>query len=172
VPGIQFVQARAEALPLPDSCVDLVTVAQAWHWFDGPAVEKEFMRVLRPGGAVVIWGYGLTRIRPDIDACVRHYHDHVLGPYWAPARDTLLAGYPNFPSFLREAPAPQFGLSCTWSREQFLNYLDSWSAGTAYRADNGRSPLPAIASKLASLWPSEQLLTVRWPLTVKVARCD
>ena len=46
----------AEAVPLPDASADAVTVAQAFHWFDGPAALAEIHRVLRPGGALaLVW---------------------------------------------------------------------------------------------------------------------
>ncbi len=48
------VDGRAEATTLPDACVDLVTAGQAAHWFDGPAAHREFARILRPGGYVVL----------------------------------------------------------------------------------------------------------------------
>jgi ubiquinone/menaquinone biosynthesis C-methylase UbiE len=50
------VAATAEATTLPDVGVDLVTAAQAYHWFDPPTARAEFARILRPGAWVaVIW---------------------------------------------------------------------------------------------------------------------
>jgi SAM-dependent methyltransferase len=55
-PGFVSVRARAEETTLPDACVDLVTVAQALHWFEPDATRREFARILRPGGQVaVVW---------------------------------------------------------------------------------------------------------------------
>lgn len=47
---------RAEDLPLPDGSVDFIVAGQAFHWFEPVAARAEMMRVLRPGGQVVlIW---------------------------------------------------------------------------------------------------------------------
>jgi len=52
----EALDGTAEAIPLPDESVDLVTVAQAFHWFDGHAALVEIHRVLRPRGRLaVIW---------------------------------------------------------------------------------------------------------------------
>lgn len=55
-PGFVSVDGRAEATGLPDASVDLVTAAQAFHWFDVAGSRAEFLRILRPRGAVaLVW---------------------------------------------------------------------------------------------------------------------
>ena len=56
VPTADARLGTAESIPLPDASVDLVTVAQAWHWVDPDTAVPEVARVLRPGGALaLIW---------------------------------------------------------------------------------------------------------------------
>jgi len=52
LPDVELLAGAAEAIPLPDASVDVVTVAQAFHWFDYPAALAEIARVLRPGGGL------------------------------------------------------------------------------------------------------------------------
>jgi SAM-dependent methyltransferase len=52
VPDATALLGPAEDIPLPDSSMDVVTVGQAFHWFDQPAALAEMRRVLRPGGIV------------------------------------------------------------------------------------------------------------------------
>ncbi len=55
-PGFESVDGSAEATTLPDASVDIVTAAQAFHWFAGAATREEWLRVLRPGGFVaLVW---------------------------------------------------------------------------------------------------------------------
>jgi SAM-dependent methyltransferase len=56
LPGVEVLDGTAEDLPLPDTSVDAVTVAQAFHWFDARVALAEMARVLRPGGHLfLIW---------------------------------------------------------------------------------------------------------------------
>ncbi|MCI3948078.1 MAG: methyltransferase protein [Acidimicrobiales bacterium] len=56
VPGVEVLDAPAEAVPLPDGSVDAVTAAQAFHWFDRPTALAECARLLRPGGGLgMVW---------------------------------------------------------------------------------------------------------------------
>src|SRR5262249_3999657 len=48
------IAAPAEATTLPVGSCDYVVAAQAFHWFDAPRCRKEFVRILRPAGWVVL----------------------------------------------------------------------------------------------------------------------
>jgi SAM-dependent methyltransferase len=61
-PTVHAVEGTAEAIPAEDASLDVVTVAQAFHWFDAPAALAEIARVLRPGGAS---GLGLAFYERD-----------------------------------------------------------------------------------------------------------
>jgi SAM-dependent methyltransferase len=62
------VDGRAEATTLDDKSVDFVTAGQAFHWFDPPHARREFMRVLRDGGWVVlVWNARRTAGTPLLE---------------------------------------------------------------------------------------------------------
>jgi SAM-dependent methyltransferase len=54
-PQVPALDGTAEAIPLGDATVDAVTVAQAFHWFDGDAALPEIARVLRPDGLLALF---------------------------------------------------------------------------------------------------------------------
>jgi SAM-dependent methyltransferase len=55
-PGVEVVDGRAEAIPLPDGLLDAAVAGQAYHWFDGDSAHSELARVIRPGGIfTAVW---------------------------------------------------------------------------------------------------------------------
>jgi len=69
------VAGSAEATTLPDHSVDFVTAAQAAHWFDRELARREFVRVLKPGGwLVLLW----NERRKDSTAFLRDYEQLLL----------------------------------------------------------------------------------------------
>ena len=64
-PQLSSVAGTAEATTLADHSVDLVTAAQAAHWFDRENARREFARILKPGGwCVLIWNERRTDSTP------------------------------------------------------------------------------------------------------------
>jgi ubiquinone/menaquinone biosynthesis C-methylase UbiE len=54
LPQVRALAGGAEQIPVPDQSIDVVTVAQAWHWFRQPEAALEVARVLRPGGLLAV----------------------------------------------------------------------------------------------------------------------
>jgi SAM-dependent methyltransferase len=64
-PRFTSIDGTAEATTLPDASVDFVTAAQAAHWFDRERSRREFVRILKPGGwLVLLWNERLTDTTP------------------------------------------------------------------------------------------------------------
>ena len=72
---LQSIDATAEATTLETESVDFITAAQAFHWFDRDKAKREFARILKPGGWVVlIW----NERRLDSTAFLRAYEELLL----------------------------------------------------------------------------------------------
>ena len=74
-PNFTSVAGSAEATTLPDHCVDFVTAAQAAHWFKRSSARQEFLRILKPGGwLVLLW----NERRTDSTPFLRDYEQLLL----------------------------------------------------------------------------------------------
>lgn len=73
----QAVDGTAEATGLPDASVDLVTAAQAFHWFDTDKVRAEFRRIVSPRGLVaVFWNTRRLVGTPFLEGYERLLHEY------------------------------------------------------------------------------------------------
>jgi SAM-dependent methyltransferase len=66
VQGVHYLAERGEASAIAGGRVDLVTVAQAYHWLDHRAFHVEVDRVIAPGGALAVWCYGKHDPVPEL----------------------------------------------------------------------------------------------------------
>ena len=169
----RYVGALAEAAPLADGSVDLVTVSQALHWFDFERFFSEARRVLVPAGLVAAWSYDLLRVDAAVDALVDHVYTEVVGPYWLPERRHVVSGYATIPFPFEPLTPPPFRMSARWSRDRLVGYVATWSATGRYRKARGEDPVPAFERRLEDVWPRrEEVREVTWNLTVLAGRAD
>lgn len=170
---VEYRVAEATASGIPAASVDLITVAQALHWFDTPAFYAEVRRVAKPGAICAAWGYGLMRVAPAIDAVLDRFYRNVVGPYWPPERAHLDAGYRTLAFPFAEFAAPSFAMEATWPLAGLLGYLATWSAAKRYAKAVGADPIECIAADLAHAWgPAATPQAITWPLYLRVGRCD
>lgn len=176
-PNIDYRVEPAERCSLADTSADLVTVAQALHWFDLPRFHAEVRRVLKPRGVFAAWAYAGCRVDAAVDAVVRRLYVDLTGPYWQPERAHVENGYRDLVmpfhgsgSFDGSA-APSFDMRMRWSAAQFLAYLRSWSGTQGYIKAHGVDPVALVEPELLEAWgdpvtPRE----VRWDFHLRCGR--
>jgi len=134
LPEVAILDGTAEQIPLEDASADVVTVAQAFHWFDAPVALDEVARVLRPGGILVLlwnerdestpWVAEMSRLIawhertvsryqhvswPDVVAASRRYSALEERVVWwdQPMTCDLLAERVRSISYIAAMPTPQ-----------------------------------------------------------------
>lgn len=166
--GIKYSVAAAEDSTLTTASVDLITVAQALHWFDLPGFTVEVDRTLKKEGILSVWSYNLLTIRPDIDEQINHLYGTVLYDYW-PAERTLVEGeYKHIDFPFTELKVPIFQMTLDWTLVQLVAYLSTWPAVNAYILEKESDPVEIIYTELLKLWGSpETRRHIQWPLSIR-----
>jgi SAM-dependent methyltransferase len=170
--NIRLVVAASETVPVAEGVFDLVTVAQALHWFVGEAFYAEVRRVVRPGGVFAAWTYGMPHIVTDrIEKVVHGFINGLLWPYWPPEVRMVLDGYASIELPFEELKTPPFEMRLEWTLERFLGFVRTWSAVGRLLETTGVDPVHRLAEELEGLWGSEEdLLPVSYRLDLRVGR--
>ena len=169
-PKVEFRTALAEQSGLPDESVSLITVAQALHWFDFDRFYAEARRVLKPGGVLAVWAYGVNEVEGSaINELVQDFYSNIVGPYWPPERKLVEEGYRTIPFPFTEVTAPPFSMETQWTLEQLLGYFSTWSATDRFIKANGRNPIEPLSESLARAWGDPTVARlIGWPLSLRV----
>lgn len=171
--NIDYRVEAAETCTLADASADLVTVAQALHWFEHARFYAEVKRVLKPGGVIAAWCYADCAVTPAVDALKNRLYVDLTGPYWPPERQHIEAGYRTLPFPFARIAAPAFAMRVDWTLAQFLAYLRSWSATQRYLKANGVDPVALVEADLAQAWGDPRIArNVCWDFHVLCGRVD
>jgi SAM-dependent methyltransferase len=168
--NIEYRVATAEQSGLPDHSVQIVTVAQALHWFNFDRFYAKVNRVLAPGGKIAVWAYGINTVEGDaVDAMVQDYYTNIVGPYWPPERKFIEEGYRTIPFPFVEITPPAFQMQADWDLDSLTGYFSTWSATNRYIKANGHNPLEKLSTDLKTVWGNPALpRRVVWPLAVRI----
>ncbi|XP_024985247.1 putative methyltransferase DDB_G0268948 [Cynara cardunculus var. scolymus] len=141
-----------------ENSVDLVTVAQALHWFHLPRLYSVVNRVLRkPNGVFAVWGYNGLTVTPEIDAAFKRFHDTTI-PYWKENVKHLFADYRTlaFPfqdiGLGSEGRPLKLAIPKQRSFEEILGLFRSWTAVVTAK-ERGVDLLPeSVIEQLENVW--------------------
>jgi len=169
--NVTYRLASAEHSGLDDASIDLVTAAQAVHWFDQPRFWSEARRVLKPRGVMAIWTYGTLEISPQIDAIVQRFYRDIVGPFWPPERRQVETRYLGLAFPFQEFPAPSFVIEQEMTLDDVAGYVRTWSATMAFMKQHHQDPVDGLVTELTRAWgAAHQVRMARWPVAMRVGR--
>ena len=172
-PRIDYRVAPADASGLSNGSCDLVTVAQALHWFCSEGFYAEVRRVLKPGGLFAAWTYTLLRGEPELDAIVQDFYVNTVGAYWPPERRWVDLGYRDMPFAFDDIVTPAVEIRLDWTLADLLAYLRTWSATQRCIRETGSDPCTAVGERLRDIWPEpEARKTIIWPIALRCGRME
>jgi SAM-dependent methyltransferase len=142
----------AEKTSFADDYFDIVTVAQALHWFNLDQFWSEVTRVLRSGGIFAAWGYDWFSISPEIDDVIKESILDVIAPYWSPRVHLVWDGYRDVGFPFEPISVPPIPMKVLWNLPELLKYILTWSATKQCVQQQGTEFLEILDKRLINVW--------------------
>jgi SAM-dependent methyltransferase len=162
-----FYSIASEQSSFADHSTDLITVAQAAHWFDMELFSQEVKRVLKPNGKIAVWGYGLLTMNTEIDRVINHFYKIVIGEFWDKERRHIDEHYANLYFPFKEIQSPPFTISVLWSIDEFEGYITTWSAVQNYISVHGENPVDKLIEAITPHWKDKKQI-VTFPVFLRL----
>jgi SAM-dependent methyltransferase len=170
-PRVRYKAVPAESSGLDDKSVDLISVAQALHWFDRDRFFSEVRRVARPGALAAIYGYSWFYLTPTIDELTNRWLLQPVESFWSPNNRLLWDGYRTIAFPFEEVTSPCLAIHLTWTLDQLFEYYLTWSAPRRKIAAEGNSFVDEARRAFEAAWGEPtQARHVVMPLAVRLGR--
>ena len=157
--NINYSLQRAESTSFPDQNFDLIITAQAIHWFSFESFYAEVKRCLKPQGLLAVLGYGLFSSNPETNRLIAHFYNDIIGPFWDEERKYLEEDYRTIPFPFQELETPEFNQVYTWTIDQLLGYLRTWSAVKHFENQKNEDPVAIIEEELTNAFGKKNQVT-------------
>jgi SAM-dependent methyltransferase len=150
--GFTSIAGTAEATTLPDHIVDIVTAAQAAHWFDREKARREFIRILKPGGwLVLLW----NERRTDSTPFLREY-ERLLLTYGTDYREVR---HERTTAEIADFFSPSPFRSSTLEMRQEVDYpgLEGRLLSSSYTPTSDHADYDAMLQELRRIFDAHQI---------------
>ena len=168
--NITYHIAPAEVLGEQDNSIDLITVAQAAHWFQLDRFYDEVRRFARPDALIALISYGVLSFGNDtLDETFMKFYKDDIGPFWPPERVMVDTGYKTIHFPFDEIDAPKIEIILNWDFDAFLGYISTWSATRRARDAGHVNLLQSFAENMQSAWGDRSTqYGISWPVNIRM----
>ena len=166
--NINYSVQTAEKVDFPDNSFDLITVAQAIHWFNFDKFYTEVKRTLKNDGIFVVLGYSLFRSNPETNKIMDNFYYNIIGPYWDEERKYLDDGYKSIPFPFQEIETSEVFFKEEWQLERLIGYLKTWSAVKHFIDKNGYDPVDELYDDLKESFGDKNI--IEFPILFRMGR--
>jgi SAM-dependent methyltransferase len=170
-PKVRYRVVPAESSEIADKSMDLVSVAEALHWFELDRFFSEVHRVARPGALLAVYGYSWFYITPKIDALTNRWLLQPIQSYWPPNNRLLWDGYRTIVFPFDDVASPCLAIHLTWTLDQLFECYLTWSGPRRMIAASGDGFVEEAKRAFAAAWGDpKQARHVVMPLAVRLGR--
>lgn len=170
--NVSYQVQSAEKTTFADQSFDLITVAQAIHWFDFDAFYREVKRTLKKDGVFAVIGYGTPVFKEEaLQLALSHLYELRLKEYWDAERKYIDEEYKTIPFPFEIISDQHFSMQYTWSKAQILGYLNTWSAIKHFHQKNsGQSASDPLDVITACLEQYDDEIVIEFPIFLKMGK--
>ena len=154
--NINYQCIPAEKTAFPDNTFDLVTVAQAIHWFDFDKFYAEVNRTAKVGAIIAIWGYGTLQVEGQVGELINCFYHNKIHSYWDEERKHIEDSYESIPFPFPEKENHTFSIELRWTLAELEGYLNTWSAVQYYITKNNNNPVTRLMANISKAWDTEE----------------
>jgi len=168
--NIEYSIQSAEQTNFPDNKFDLITIAQAIHWFNFDVFYAEVKRTAKDNAVICAIGYGKLTISKQIDVLIDDFYKNTIGTYWDKERRYIDERYQTIPFPFEEIESPNFHIQVKWNLEHLIGYLNTWSAVKHYIKQHQHNPVVEFKMQIEQHWGESEILNVTFPLFCRIGR--
>ncbi len=169
--GVTYHREPAEKIGLAEESVDLITAAQAAHWFDLDAFYSEAQRVARPRAILALLSYGVPELAGRAGKRFKRYYWDEVYKFWPPERRHVEEGYSGMDFPFEELPVPKLAIERDWNLIELLGYVRTWSATRAAEKAGAIDIIANFERDVSDIWGAAATIRkIRWPINGRIGR--
>ncbi|KAJ1404190.1 S-adenosyl-L-methionine-dependent methyltransferase [Sesbania bispinosa] len=169
--------AELEQKVAPQGTIDLVTIAQAIHWFHLPNFYQQVKWVLKkPHGVIAAWCYHIPRFSDAVDLILDQLYSSDAGPYWDPSIKLIDNNYrsidfPFEPVDGADHTGPfEFVAETVMDLDDLLTFIRTWSAYQTAKEKGLELLGEDVVEKFKLAWGEDGQKVAKFPIYMRIGR--